>query len=446
MPLKRKIYVTDSTNKYNSITGNVSVELDIATQAEPEKLMLRNLAHELFHGVQLGTMGAVDYELSRAKNSSFWLEASADYMANTGVWELLGKPPLKKYNLYATDFFEKSLYTMGSDHEYDAANFVDFIQSRQHASPQELIKLSASYSSFPEGFSSIYGSLEDSYRDFMEYSLFDNASNLQARKNQELEKWLTNGKDLHFPQDSNGVGSGPALVGTGLLPFDGEYSTGFYRFTTDCDTTLTITPNSNLILYRLNRLRSDRGFDLRVKASAGAETQINFGKDEFVLAAQVSPLPGLLAFKYKAEPTSVDLSGRWQMTKFTAVDFDGSDAFWVLVQQQYGMDKPGLIEATNSSVGIDSIFMVLTKTGDEPLYRIEIGSTSADGTSVFENVQLVNNHLLGTSSVDGMHADIDLVVNGDEVSGTLHSDVRLTLGQTVETATQVTDMAAVRAK
>ncbi len=449
VPLKPKIYVTDSTNKYNSKTGNVSVELDIATQAEPEKLMLRNLAHELFHGAQRGTMGMVDYELSGLKNSSFWLEASADYMANTGVWVLLGKPPLKKYNYYATDFFEKSLYSMGSDHEYDAANFVDFIQSCQYASPQELIKLSASYSSFPEGFSSIFGNLEDAYRDFMEYSLFDNASHLQAGSNKQLEAWLTNGKDLHFPQDANGNGEQgvlPPLEGTGLLPFDGEYSTGFYRFTTDCDTTLTITPNSDLILYRLNRLRSGRGYDLRVQAIGGAETQIDFGKDEFVLAAQVSALPGLLAFKYKAEPTRVDLSGRWQMTKFTAVDFDGSQAFWVLVQQQYGMDKAGLIEATNSAVPIDSIYMVLTKTGDEPLYRMEIGSTSADGNTVLENVQLVNNHLLGSTTVDGMHGDIDLAVNGDEVSGTLHSDIRLTVGQTVESATQVTDMTAVRAK
>ncbi len=446
VPMRPKIYVTDSSNTYNSITGNVSVTLDIATQAEPEKLILRNLAHELFHGTQRGTMGSVDYELSRAKNSSFWLEATADYMANTGVWELLGKPPLKKYDLYATGFFEKSLYSMDGSHEYDAANFVDFIQSRQKASPQDLIKLGASYSSFPEGFSSIYGKLEDSYLDFLEYSLFDNASNLQASSNAKMENWLTHKKDLQFPLDSNGKGEGPALEGTDLLSFNGEYSAGYYRFTTDCDTTLTIKPDSDLILYRLNRLRSDRGFDLRVEAFGGAESQIDFGKDEFVLAAQVSPLPGLLAFKYKAEPTSVDLSGRWQMTKFTAVDFDGSDAFWALVQKQEGIDKAGLIDRFNSSIDVTSVYMVLTKTGDEPLYRMEIGSTSADGSTVLENVHLVNNHLLGTTTINGLNGDIDLVVNGDEVSGTLHSGISLTVGQEVETATQVTKIAAVRAK
>jgi hypothetical protein len=110
------------------------------------------------------------------------------------------------------------------------------------------------------------------------------------------------------------------------------------------------------------------------------------------------------------------------------------------------LDKAGLIDRFNSAIDVASISMELTKTGDEPLYRLELSSSSADGSTVLENVQLVNNHLVGTTTMDGLHGDIDLVVNGDEVSGTLHSEVSLTVGQEVETATEVIDLAAVRTK
>lgn len=446
VPQKPKIYVTASGNAYNSITGNVSVSLDIITQADPEQLMLRNLAHELFHGAQRETMGSADYELTRAKNSSFWMEATADFMANTGFWKLAGLKAVNKYEYYATDFFEKSLYTMDGSHEYDAASFVKFVQNDRKVTPKQMVTMAGSFSSFPQSFDSVYGSLDDSYLNFMEFSLFDNASMLKAKSNGLMEKWITRMQALQFPQDPAGTCQPPALEGSGSLAFSGEYTAGFFRFSTNCDTTLTVTPDSDLILYRLNRNRSERGYDLRVEAFAGAATQIDFGKDEFVLAAQVSPLAGALNFNYKAEPASVDLSGRWDITKFVTVDIEGSDEFFALMQKQYGVDKPGLIASANQELGQATSFLVLTQTGDGPVYKIEIGSSKAEGTLVFKNVPFVNNRLKATSSYNNLQAELNLVVNGNKITGSLRTEVRVMVGDQSASAMQVNEITAGRAE
>jgi len=302
-----KIYITEGKNNYNSFTGNFSVSLDIATQAEPEKLMLRNLAHELFHGAQQWTMGDFDYWATGRKNASFWVEATADYMGNTGFWDLRGKTPIGKYDYYNLNFFFKSLYTMDGSHEYEAANFVAFVQQQKKASPVKLVSIAESYSSFPASFDSVYGgslNLLDYYRTFMEYSLFDNASYIQAKNNSTIKDWVAKKTNLTFELDEAGKGLPPMQQGSGSLNFAGEYTADFYLITTNCDTTLTITPESNLILYLCNSTHGSREYDKRVEAIAGSVSQIDFGKDDFVLIAQASPVKGSVSFGYEAEPTS----------------------------------------------------------------------------------------------------------------------------------------------
>jgi hypothetical protein len=199
-------------------------------------------------------------------------------------------------------------------------------------------------------------------------------------------------------------------------------------------------------LFRLNRTRRDRGYDLRVEAFAGTPTSIDFGKDEFVLAAQVSQLPGALAFAFKAEPTAVDLSGRWNMTEFVTTDIEGSDAFWALVQKQYGLDKSALIASSNSELEQASSYLVLTKTADEPLYTIEISSTKGSGTLVFKDVPVVNNHLQAAIKYNGLDGEISLTVNGNKMTGAFRSQVVLHVGDQSESAIQVVSMTAVRAE
>jgi hypothetical protein len=52
-------------------------------------------------------------------------------------------------------------------------------------------------------------------------------------------------------------------------------------------------PDSDWILYRLDRNRPDRGYDLRVETFAGAATQIDFGKGRFAMACH-RYFPGLI--------------------------------------------------------------------------------------------------------------------------------------------------------
>jgi hypothetical protein len=449
IPTSPKIYITESNNSYNSATGNISIGINIATQGDPEKLMLRNLAHELFHTAQQLNMGNIDYETTRWKNNSFWMEATADYMANTGVWELLKKEPISKYEYYNLNFFKESLYKMDGGHENDAANFVAFVQKNKKATPVQLISIAESYSSFPSSFYKIYGpkaNLDDYYDAFLEYSLFNNSSHFLAKNNATLLSWISNKTDFIFRLDEQGRGVLPTQwrEGIGSLSFAGEYTADFYTMTTNCDTTLTIYPNSDLKLYRCSKLRSDRGWDLRMEAFADNHAIIEFGKDEYILITKSSPIAGSTNFSYRAEPMPEDLSGRWNATRFICVDIEASQAFWNMLMKKEGKSKADTIAATNDPQQRNKVHFVVTKTDEGYMYTIEMRHSSGD-VATFKNVPFVNNRLQSQIKIKGLHGSIDFTVKNRQLTGTLRAEVVWFIGSDFrESAIFVFDVIAVK--
>ena len=331
-----KIYLTEDVSEYATVEGNIKIGINPLLSSFPEERLVVSITHELFHAAQELTLGTFDYSNSQAKNVSFWMEATAEYMGQVGVWELLEQEPFRKYQDLDLGFFWKSLYTMDKNHEYEAAAFVDYLQQTPYkVSPKILLISGQFYLSFPETFSIIYANadafnLDDLYRSFQEFSLFDNNSTMQLRSNQSMMPGFAEKTDLVFKVDENGQPLPDQQVkGRGTLTFKDEYTVGYYLFTTDFDrTTLTINPESDVYLYRCGRNRTNRGFDLRIESFAVAPSVIEFGKDEFILVTQMSPTKGSIKFDFLAEPTAnIVFTGRWKPVLWKFAGIEASDSF-----------------------------------------------------------------------------------------------------------------------
>lgn len=166
---KTKIYLT-SDNNYNSASGNVTLKMDYsANERNPDKLIGRDLGHELFHKAQHNTLGWYAYSKTNYANVSFWMEATADYMGNKGVWLLLGEPSINRYEEIPIIFFERALFDVDA---YEAANFVDFVMSKHKATPLELIQVAAESSvlsslNFETRFNQVFGC--EQYNNLLSY-------------------------------------------------------------------------------------------------------------------------------------------------------------------------------------------------------------------------------------------------------------------------------------
>ncbi len=312
---KPKIYFSKKNN-YNSASGNVALDITVTfSDDNPEKMIARNLAHELFHKAQQDTLGSYAYNKTIYTNTSFWMEATADYMGNKGVWLLLGEAPVNKFEIYGMDFFEKELYALDGSHEYAAADFVDFVLTKQNVSPLQLVKLAEESSvlsglNFENRFNAVfknasYSGLSSYYGGFVEYALFDNKSRYMQSSNGRMEGAFARLTELKFEPNTAGTATKQVLEGKEEIRIPDDYTAGFYRFTTDMDTTLEITCEAPLVMYSANRIRTDRGFTRCVAASVGVPAKISFSKDEFVVLVATGGTQKSFDIKYKAMPLTV---------------------------------------------------------------------------------------------------------------------------------------------
>ena len=165
MPAAVTIYVTDGGGTaYKGMTGNILVAADIGSQMSPTSLLQRDIGRELFRMAQAYTLGPFDYLSALKGDGAFWMDATAEYMGNTGVWTLVqqaGKSPygpVSQYRKYGLDFFEKSLFTVDGVHEFQAASFVQYLQATKSAvSSKKLVEIAATNQPFPDAFSGCYG-------------------------------------------------------------------------------------------------------------------------------------------------------------------------------------------------------------------------------------------------------------------------------------------------
>ena len=453
-----KIYITEETSEYATVAGNIKLGIKPLLSSFPEDRLLVSLTHELFHAAQELTIGTFDFSNTQAKNVSFWMEATAEYMAQVGVWELLEQKPFRKYQDLDLSFFRKSLYTMDKSHEYEAAAFVDYLQQTPYkVNPKTLLISGAFYSSFPETFSVLFANsdgfnLDDFYRDFHEFSLFDNRSTMQLPKNQNLMAGFTDRTDLAFKLDENNrLLPDQQLKGYASLSFGGEYTADYHMFTTDYDqTTLTIIPESDVYLYRCGRSRVNRGYDLRIESFAGTPSVIEFGKDEFILVTQMSPTKGSIGFDYLAEPAEdIAFTGRWKPVLWKFAGIEASDSFWQAVLEQKGMDKETYIASLAPSEELPP--MIFDLRGDDPMKpgEVVLSLEGSDETYTFPAPQVSGNTIIlnMAETNNGVHMGMlfELAAQGDQLTGQLKVDISGTVttanGETPASAYLVIDVA-----
>jgi hypothetical protein len=101
-------------------------------------------------------MGTADFAAVFYTDNYFWIEAAAEYMAMTKVWESMGETPANAYDPYRIDFFESSLYSGDQQHAYEAGNFIYYAQQQHAITPNQLIELADSFSGFPDRFNTFY--------------------------------------------------------------------------------------------------------------------------------------------------------------------------------------------------------------------------------------------------------------------------------------------------
>lgn len=441
-----KIYITPDYNNYCMLTQNVSLGLDIVNGGSSrtlslEDLMIRNLTHELFHCAQRHTMGGFDYLASGSKNASFWMEATADYVANTGIWLVWKKQPCNKYEGYSTNFFAKSLFTMDGNgnksggHEYDAASFVQFAQTVNAASWKQLIAIGESYSAFPSSFDEVYGTkeegfrnLDEYYRAFLKYALFNTESHLNAKTNEKLASWLGPGTALAFPLDRQGNGLPPAITGTGTLTFNDAYTGGFHTFTTNCDAQVTIDPLQPVLIYRC-ALQAARSYDAYLTAAPGAPAKVRLGKGDFVLVTQTASELGTLVFSYTAEPAGLArFTGKWKPVAWTYVTVEAGDAFWQAVKESKGQTKEQFIASSNPGNRMPPIhFEILGPDPANPTSFSLISNSNPKDKFVLDDVKVDSNTLKvrakETKNKTTMGMQFDLTYENNQIKGRMRTDI-----------------------
>lgn len=312
---KPKIYVQDKDSGYNSLTGNIVLSLGIVNKEKPDQLIARDLAHELYHNAQLTTVGMWAYEKSKRGTLNFYPEACADYVACEGLWKALGKAPIGGYKELMFDYFSKSLFTFDEIHEYVSAYFIKYLASQMPSlTPATLAEVIGSSSDMEIAFNqkmvgNPFLTLGSAYESFVEDTLFVNPMYFQDIRmnkwNSDIEIKTKDGTKLELKPDGNGNFENPLIEGKASLQIPEAYSAGFYKFTTDADTTLELSESSNnyLNVYVVNR-KTEKGYVSRNSSAGAKSVTVNFASDEYVLVmATGSQKNGeKIDFNYKAMP------------------------------------------------------------------------------------------------------------------------------------------------
>ncbi len=446
------IYITADTNQYGTLSGRVFLAVDVYDKPKPDIEMAVNLAHELFHAAQCGVMGTADFAAVFYTDNYFWIEAAAEYMAMTKVWESMGETPANAYDPYRIDFFESSLYSGDQQHAYEAGNFIYYAQQQYAITPNQLIELADSFSGFPDRFNTFYqstgGGLLSYYRDFLKASLSNLSDGavkpkLSYEKNLDIKNDIQAGQNLQFTldADSNALDDNKPIEGSGTLTFAQAYSAGFYKFTTNCDTTLTVTPDKDVMIYRFAWAgKGNLGYDLSMQAAAGQPAEIEFGKSDFILITQVSDTPGSISLKYSAVPVKADIAGQWNFESMYYIDVEGSDEFWSAFYDLFGYTKESYMAEMNASLEnyMPYLYLLITKTPDD-LYTAELHKP--DDFIVFDDVQYTDGNLIVKGQFNNLWINLNMLVIGGRMSGIMRSQIAIGQGDEVWMGTDVLEVA-----
>ncbi len=449
-----KIYITANDNYYGTLSGNVFLGAVVCQLDNPDINMACNLGHELTHATQYELLGISDYIATSETDRFFWMEASAEYMGITEFWEFTDETPFIKYDQYQLAFFKTSLIAADQTHAYEAGNFLYYVQQLNWETPLDILSLPKADSSFEELFNNIYGNetypdLLAYYRQFLKASFdsigsSDNQMNFNYGRNNVLnaDTCLNNYNALDFDLDGNANPlDNQSIEGSATLTFESAYTADFYEFMTNCDTTLTITPDSDVLVYRFDYY--GQGYDLFMTAEAGQPAEIEFGVDDFIVITQVSDAAGTLSFNYEAVPTLSGITGKWEITNLVCVDIEGSNDFVNNLLEYSGYDTEESfisdhneqIQASIEELSLD--FIVSNDSNNQYLYSVELHESGI--TYNIDEVDYDDGRLTFSTkkNADGLAMSFTLTVDGDTMTGTFQNDSYVELNGSYNTGVVV---------
>ncbi|HEX3029845.1 MAG TPA: hypothetical protein VHT34_11210, partial [Clostridia bacterium] len=448
---KTKIYMTpdNTSSKYNSTTGNVCITLSSVTFSNPKTMFMRNVGHELFHKAQAETLGLRVYESTRMRQMSFWLEASADYMGNIGVWQAVGKELPNRFDLMERKFFDTSLYaTADPDHQYEAANFAAFVMKiKPSVTPMQLVTMANDYNaSFSLRFDHVfrtdkYPMLLSYYDAFLNYILFDTSfTNVRERTNQKISEGIGSKSNIALKDNGSGVQAGE---GTFDINIPAPFSAGFHTMKAPEDVVLGLSANAPVTACVMPD-KGVRTVSSRVELASGMPGTVQLKKNEFVLFFSTSSSAKTVKVSYKAAAAvkkpdetkkaedNSELVGLWDVKTMKLTDIKASAAYWKdysAVTQ--GKGKNDEIAAWDEIFSRSNYYIFIVESKADPKsYIIKMGTSNTigrDATMLPIPIKVDGNGIkakgYNMSVASKEYLEFDLKLDKGKLSGTCKSTV-----------------------
>jgi hypothetical protein len=170
---EERTWVVINQSASESETGTLSGDITLKSQFRDENEVKQDTAHELFHTTHLRKAGLTTY-----LQSHWWADACADYAATRIAW-----PNLPGMAMLSGDYMRSPLVAIDSIHEYETAEFVDYLVSHGINFSQvfnEMCKGVPTPENLDAYVQEITGqNLLTQYRSFLEYAFFDSHGPVQ---------------------------------------------------------------------------------------------------------------------------------------------------------------------------------------------------------------------------------------------------------------------------
>jgi len=253
---KTNVFLDKDTKdpNWSRYTGDISVPLDFDNYDQ----LSQELRHELFHAVQNSY-----FTIQGMDSRRWWMEATADYAA----YKVAGPGSSASTTKISHAYFTQPLSTVNNFHEYQTANFVDYLVGTGTDPGKQFKEM---FEAVAKGDASVItplGSyikdktgktLAEQYRDFAAHAIFDSSGPLEELKTNLLDSSITEGPQLFKAADTQ-LSHGFSLKG--------NYTAGVWGFKVepkDATTTtraINIETNGNLpadVLLNVYVLKNDQ--------------------------------------------------------------------------------------------------------------------------------------------------------------------------------------------
>lgn len=400
---KFKIYLAEKC-LYNSITGNITIDQRAGSENKPEEKLKTYIGHELFHGAQNYTIGNWKYSNTNGNSMSFWMEATAEYMGDIGLWTKLGKSRTDEMQRLDENYFSQSFTTFNGTHEYQSSQFVKYLQTKYpDIGMLDYIKAVRGIDNFEVYLNEFLRNAKkttfmDEFTEFAVDMLFNPSSECDISSNKViLEKIVKKQFDVKFELNSKGIPRKSEVELKIPVKIEKPYTAVLYAVKFDAPANVAVPSASSDSLINISAATimptaTGRGMKQIVKPfTGGTEREISVSKDEILIIIATGSRSGEnnLVIKaqcqaeLKAEGVNSGLVGLWDVSTLQMTDIKANDVYWKdYSDATLGKGKNDEIKAWNDTLSRSTYYIFIVESDDATgSYILKMGTSKAIGRS-----------------------------------------------------------------